>query len=247
MVPLKTEEELKKIRQAGQILKEITCSLKKRIKPGIKTRELDEIAERLFAEKRVISAFKGYKGYPANICVSVNEEIVHGIPSDYIVCEGDIVGLDLGLNLDGFYADMAITVPVGRIDKSSKKLIDVTQKALSLGIKKARVGNYLSDISWAIQEFVERNGFSVVRDFVGHGIGKSLHEEPEVPNFGKPGFGPVLKEGMVLAIEPMINLGTYETKVLDNGWTVVTKDGKCSAHFEHTVAITKRGPWILTN
>ena len=221
--------------------------LKKFIRAGISTIEIDRLAEKLIREENVISAFKDYNGFPANICTSVNEEVVHGIPGQKMLKDGDIISLDAGINYKGYISDVAITLPVGRIDPKVKKLIEVTRNALSQGIKQARVNNHLSDISYAIQTYVEKQGFSVVRQFVGHGIGYSLHEDPQIPNFGLPHQGEVLKKGMVFAIEPMVNMGTWECKILDNGWTAVTKDGLPSAHFEHTVAITEEGPKILTN
>lgn len=246
MIPLKSEKDLEMMRVAGKILSRIMQRLQEFIRAGISTAEIDRVAEELTRKENVQSAFKGYKGFPANICISINEEIVHGIPQDRSIKEGDIVSLDLGINYRGYFADTAVTLPVGRIDSGKKKLIAVTRKALSEGIKQARIDNYLSDISYAIQSYVEKNGFSVVRQFVGHGIGLSLHEEPEIPNFGVSHQGPVLKSGMVLAIEPMVNMGTWESMILDNGWTAVTKDGLPSAHFEHTVAVTEGGPEILT-
>ena len=221
--------------------------LKKFIRAGISTIEIDRLAEKLIREENVISAFKDYNGFPANICISVNEEVVHGIPGQKMLKDGDIISLDAGINYKGYISDVAITLPVGRIDPKVKKLIEVTRNALSQGIKQARVNNHLSDISYAIQTYVEKQGFSVVRQFVGHGIGYNLHEDPQIPNFGLPHQGEVLKKGMVFAIEPMVNMGTWECKILDNGWTAVTKDGLPSAHFEHTVAITEEGPKILTN
>lgn len=221
--------------------------LKKFIRAGISTIEIDRLAEKLIREENVISAFKDYNGFPANICTSVNEEVVHGIPGQKMLKDGDIISLDAGINYKGYISDVAITLPVGRIDPKAQKLIEVTRNALAQGIKQARVNNHLSDISYAIQTYVESQGFSVVRQFVGHGIGYSLHEDPQIPNFGLPHQGEVLKKGMVFAIEPMVNMGTWECKILDNGWTAVTKDGLPSAHFEHTVAITEEGPKILTN
>ncbi len=221
--------------------------LKKFIRAGISTIEIDRLAEKLIREENVISAFKDYNGFPANICTSVNEEVVHGIPGQKMLKDGDIISLDAGINYKGYISDVAITLPVGRIDPKAEKLIEVTRNALAQGIKQARVNNHLSDISYAIQTYVESQGFSVVRQFVGHGIGYSLHEDPQIPNFGLPHQGEVLKKGMVFAIEPMVNMGTWECKILDNGWTAVTRDGLPSAHFEHTVAITEEGPKILTN
>lgn len=214
--------------------------------PGMTTLDIDLLSAELIRKAKAQAAFKGYKGFPGTACVSVNEEIVHGIPGERVILEGDIVSLDLGVNYEGFFSDMAVTLPVGKVDTGKLKLIDVTRQSLALGIKQAQVGNYLTDISHSIQSFVEAQGFSVVRQFVGHGIGAALHEEPEIPNFGQPGLGPLLKSGMVLAIEPMINIGTWECLVMPNGWTAVTKDGAASAHFEHTVAVTDKGPVILT-
>ena len=220
--------------------------LKAFIREGITTEELDRLAEEYIKRHGGIPAFKGYRGYPRSLCVSVNEEVVHGIPGKRKLKEGDIVSLDLGVLMDGYYGDAAITVPVGKVSELARKLIKVTEEALYRGIEMARPGNRLSDISHAIQTHVEKAGFSVVREFVGHGIGKQLHEEPQVPNFGPPNRGPRLEPGMVLAIEPMVNTGTWEVRILPNGWTVVTADGGLSAHFEHTVAITDNGPEILT-
>ncbi len=220
--------------------------LKAFIREGITTEELDRLAEEYIKRHGGIPAFKGYRGYPRSLCVSVNEEVVHGIPGKRRLKEGDIVSLDLGVLMDGYYGDAAITVPVGKVSELARKLIKVTEEALYRGIEMARPGNRLSDISHAIQTHVEKAGFSVVREFVGHGIGKQLHEEPQVPNFGPPNRGPRLEPGMVLAIEPMVNTGTWEVRILPNGWTVVTADGGLSAHFEHTVAITDNGPEILS-
>jgi len=235
------------IRQSGKILAKIMQKLREFIRAGISTQEIDRLAEELVRKENAIPAFKGYKGFPANICTSINEEIVHGIPGERRLENGDIISLDLGINYKGYFSDAAITLAVGRVEPRIKKLIEVTKTALSEGIKQARTENHLSDISYAIQSYVEKNGFSVVREFVGHGIGLKLHEEPEIPNFGRPQQGPILKEGMVFAIEPMVNMGSWESKILDNGWTAVTKDGLASSHFEHTVAITENGPAILTN
>ncbi len=218
------------------------------IRPGITTAEIDRLAEDLILKESAQPAFKGYRGFPASLCISINEEIVHGIPQQERRLQGgDIVSIDLGIKYEGYFSDAAITVGVGKINADKKKLIEVAKKALSEGIGQARVNNNLSDISYRIQSCVEKNGFAVVRQFVGHGIGYKLHEEPEIPNFGRPHQGPALKSGMVLAIEPMVNMGTWESEILDNGWTAVTKDRLPSAHFEHTVAITDKGPQILTN
>jgi len=247
MIPIKSEEDLRMIKKSGKILSKIMRKLQKFIRIGVSTIEIDQLAEKLIKDEFVVSAFKGYNGFPANICTSVNEEVVHGIPGQKRLKEGDIISLDVGINYKGYFSDAAITLPVGRIDPKLQKLIEVTRGALSEGIQQARVTNHISDISYTIQTCVEKHGFSVVREFVGHGIGYSLHEDPQIPNFGLPHQGEVLKEGMVFAIEPMVNMGTGECKILDNGWTAVTKDGFPSAHFEHTVAITEDGPEILTN
>ncbi len=247
MIPLKSKQDIEMLRKSGKILAKVMQKLQEFLKAGIKTSEIDRLAQELLYREGAIAAFKGYKGFPANICTSVNEEVVHGIPGERKIKEGDVVSLDLGVNYKGYFSDAAITAPIGKVDSKVKKLIDVTRKALSEGIKQARLNNHLSDISYAIQTYVERHSFSVVRQFVGHGIGYSLHEEPEIPNFGRPHHGPLLKSGMVLAIETMVNMGGWECKILDNGWTAVTKDGLASAHFEHTLAITERGPEILTN
>jgi len=246
MIPLKSEAELQILREAGSILARIMQRLRENIKAGIRTQDLERLTEELIEKEKVFPAFLGYKGFPANICVSVNDEVVHGIPDQRIINEGDIVSLDLGIKHKGFYADMAFTAGVGRVKPEAKKLMEVTKDSLEAGIKQIKLSNRVSDISCAVQKYVENHGFSVVRQFVGHGIGASLHEEPEIPNFGLPGKGEQLKQGMVFAVEPMVNIGTWECKVLDNGWTAVTADGQLSAHFEHTVAVTKSGPEILT-
>jgi len=220
--------------------------LQEYVKPGISTAEIDSLAEDLIRQAGCRSAFKGYKGYPATLCVSINDQIVHGIPGKRKLCEGDIASIDLGVNYQGYFSDAAYTVAVGSIDARLAGLIASTEAALARGIKCAVAGNHLFDISHAIQEYAEANGYSVVRQFVGHGIGRNLHEEPEIPNFGRPHEGPLLEEGMVLAIEPMVNLGGWEAVIGANGWTASTADGLPSAHFEHTVAITAKGPEILT-
>lgn len=246
MIPLKSEKDLGTLKVSGAICGRVLKKLGELVRPGIITREIDAFAEELINKEGAIPAFKGYRGFPASVCISVNEEIVHGIPSKRRLISGDIVSLDLGVNLEGYFTDAAITVAVGIVSAQKSKLIKVARQSLNIGIKKAYPGNHLSDISHSIQEYVEKNGFSVVRQFVGHGIGRSLHEEPEIPNFGRPHQGPVLKSGMVLAIEPMVNTGTWESEILENDWTAVTKDRLPSAHFEHTVAITETGPQILT-
>ena len=225
------------MRKANAIVAEVFDRLKSEVTPEITTRELDQIAEAYIRSRGAVPAFKGYRGFPGTLCVSINEEIVHGIPGQRKLKEGDIVSIDVGVNLNGYFGDAAITLPVGEVDEEAKRLLDVTEKALALGIDKAKIGNRLFDISFAIQHWVETHGFSVVRDFVGHGIGKSLHEEPQIPNFGSPHQGPRLEKGMVFALEPMVNEGTYEVRILSDAWTVVTADGKRSAHFEHTIAI----------
>jgi len=246
MIILKSFEEVKKIKKSGRIVAETLEELKKHVKSGVPTREIDKIAEECILSKGGTPAFKGYRGFPATICVSVNNEVVHGIPSGRRLEEGDIVSIDLGVIFEGYYGDAAVTLPVGNISKKAKRLLEITERALYMAIDKAVIGNRVSDISWTIQDYIERAGYSVVRDYVGHGIGRSLHEDPPVPNFGEPGKGPRLKRGMVLAIEPMVNMGGSELVVEENGWTAVTKDGSLSAHFEHTVAITDNGPEILT-
>lgn len=245
-IRIKTQSELTVLREAGKILAEIVAALPCSLKSGITTKEVDIRTEGLIRGKGVIPAFKGYRGFPACVCISVNDEVVHGIPGARILKEGDIVSIDVGIVHKGYYSDTAFTVGIGRIGSELEALVDVTRRSLYKGIAQARVNNHLSDISHAVQAFVESHRFSVVRDFVGHGIGKELHEDPEIPNFGPPHQGPVLQEGMVFAIEPMVNLGGWQTKVLSDGWTVVTCDGRPSAHFEHTVAITAHGPEILT-
>jgi methionyl aminopeptidase len=246
MIVLKSHYEIEQVRKTCQIVASTLEALKKVIEPGITCRDLNELAEKLIMQEGAIPAFKGYRGFPSALCTSVNEEIVHGIPDGRKLKEGDIISLDLGAKLNGFFGDCAVTLPVGKIGEEAEKLLQVTETSLYLGIKQAVVDNRLFDISYAIQSWVEENGFSVVRDFVGHGIGRELHEEPQVPNFGIPHQGPRLKEGMILALEPMVNAGIFKVKILDDGWTAVTADGSLSAHFEHTIAITSNGPEILS-
>lgn len=246
MIVLKTKDEIEAMRRAGRLVAQAHRLLAERVAPGVRTRELDDLVARLFERNGAVSSFKGYQGYPANICVSVNEQVVHGIPGDRTLEEGDIVSIDVGAIVDGFHGDSAWTYPVGNIDDEAKRLLEAGEASLYAGLECARVGNRLSDISHAVQMRAESAGFSVVRDFVGHGIGRSMHEPPQVPNFGPPGRGPRLRAGMTLAIEPMINLGTPEVKILSDQWTAVTVDGELSVHFEHTVAITDDGPEILT-
>ncbi|RJO64221.1 MAG: type I methionyl aminopeptidase [Candidatus Omnitrophota bacterium] len=247
MIPLKSEKDLEMMRCTGQKLARIIKKLREYIEPSITTLEIDRVADNLIRQENAESAFLGYKGFPAHICTSVNEEVVHGIPSERRLKDCDIVSVDVGINYQGYFADAAITIGIGKVSPSVKKLIEVTKEALMAGVRQARVNNHLYDISHAIQQHVENNGFSVVREFVGHGIGRSLHEEPEIPNFGRPHEGVMLMHGMVLAIEPMVNTGSWECQILDNGWTAVTKDRLFSAHFEHTVAIGDSGPEILTH
>lgn len=246
MIAQRSRAEIEIIRSAGNIAANTLKLLSKAAKPGITTLELNNLAEENVIKSGGVCAFKGYKNYPSAICASINEEIVHGIPSERMLKNGDILSLDVGVQFNGYCADAAVTVAVGQIDARVQALLSATQKALALGIKQAKCGKFLSDISYAIQSYVESLGFSVVRQFVGHGIGKKLHEEPEIPNFGRPGRGPQLKSGMILAIEPMVNMGTWEAIVFENGWTAATADSKPSAHFEHTIALTDTGPVILT-
>ena len=247
MIHLKTPKEIEILRRANQIIAETREVLIPMMKAGATTWDLDKVADETFRSKGAKSAFKGYKGFPASICVSINNEIVHGIPSKKrVLKEGDIVGLDMGTIYQGYYGDSAVTVAVGSASEAALKLMKITQESLHLGIEEARPGARLYDIGAAVQEHAENAGFSVVRDFVGHGIGQQLHEEPQVPNYGQRGRGMVLQAGMVLAIEPMINEGSPDVKMKEDGWTAVTKDGKLSAHFEHSIAITEKGPVILS-
>ncbi|QUH19898.1 type I methionyl aminopeptidase [Alkaliphilus sp. B6464] len=246
MIYIKSRKEIELMREAGKIVAEAHELVREAIKPGITTKELDAIAEKHILKKGAIPAFKGYGGFPASICASVNHEVVHGVPGLKTLEDGDIISIDIGALYKGYYGDSAKTHAIGKISQRAQELIEVTRQSFYEGIKFAKLGYRLSDISYAIQAHVEDRGFSVVRNYVGHGIGTSMHEEPQIPNYGPPGKGPRLKEGMVLAIEPMINIGTYEVKVLSDGWTVVTLDGEYSAHYEHTVAITDGEPEILT-
>ncbi len=246
MIILKSKEEIDRIRESNRIVAEVLRKLEEIIAPGITTKDIDGMAEEMAKKYKARPAFKGYRGYPASVCTSLNSEVVHGIPSSRELQEGDIISLDFGIYFKGYYGDAAITVPVGDVPDRGKKLIRITEESLYKGIDETRPGNRLGDISAAVQEHVEAAGFSVVRDFVGHGIGKGLHEDPQIPNYGTRGRGIVLREGMVFAIEPMVNEGTFDVAVTGDGWTVVTKDGKLSAHFEHTVAICDNGPEILS-
>ncbi|KJS22761.1 MAG: methionine aminopeptidase [Clostridiaceae bacterium BRH_c20a] len=246
MIIMKSGRELSYMRDAGRIVAETHQELKKTVAPGISTQELDQVAEDYITQKGAVPAFKGYHGFPATICASINDEVVHGIPGLRALKTGDIISIDIGAVINGYYGDAAVTLPVGVISKGAAHLLEVTEKCLYKGIEQVKVDNRLTDISHAIQSYVEQNGYSVVRDFVGHGIGTKMHEEPQLPNFGMPGRGPRLKPGMCLAIEPMVNMGTYEVETLLDNWTVVTKDKQLSAHFEHSVAVTEKGPLILT-
>ncbi|UCD87923.1 MAG: type I methionyl aminopeptidase [Desulfobacterales bacterium] len=246
MVILKSPSEIERIRQSNIMVAEILEILRQKVKPGADTLTLDKISEELTLARNAKPAFKGYRGYPFSLCASVNQQVVHGFPSKRPLEEGDILSMDFGISYQGYYGDAAITVPVGKVSSVAQRLMETTKDALLSGIEQAAPGKRLSDISHAIQSRAEEAGFSVVRKFVGHGIGKALHEDPQVPNYGKPGMGIRLKPGMVIAIEPMVNAGGYEVKTLEDGWTTVTEDGSLSAHFEHTVAITEEGPVILS-
>lgn len=246
MVILKQPDEIDKARASNRIVAEALSVLREKVKPGVTTRELDKIAEGIAEKRGAKPAFKGYRGYPYSLCTSVNEEVVHGMPSNRVLVEGDIIGLDFGVSYQGLYGDAAITLPVGRVSEQAARLMQVTRQSLYSAIDQACDGNRLGDISAAVQETAEAAGYSIVRDFVGHGIGKSMHEDPQIPNFGKKGRGIELKKGMILAIEPMVNAGKYKVRILSDGWTVITEDGSLSAHFEHSVAITDNGPEILS-
>ncbi|MBS1232819.1 MAG: map [Nitrospirae bacterium] len=246
MIILKSPEEVEKMTQSCLVVAKALDYLKDMVTPGVSTSELEQFADAYIRSNNAVPAFKGYRGYPASICTSINNEVIHGIPSDRVLEEGDIVGIDLGVYKDGFYGDAASTFAVGKITPDAEKLLQITEESLYLGIEYARKNNRVSDISHAIQKHIESNGFSVVRAFVGHGIGRDLHEDPQVPNFGLPGRGPRLRSGITLAIEPMVNAGRHEVVVLDDGWTAVTMDGTLSAHFEHTILVTEDQPKILT-
>jgi len=247
MVILKSALEIEKLRKSNLIVADILQALEDAIIPGVNTLHLNNLAERLAQEQNAAPAFKGYRGYPYALCASVNEGVVHGFPSERALTEGDIVSLDFGVLFEGYYGDAAVTLGVGDVSQKARQLMRVTEEALYLGIDKAVPGGRLSDISHAIQSHVEQDGFSVVRKFVGHGIGSNLHEEPQIPNFGKPGAGLRLKPGMTLAIEPMVNEKDHDVEILEDGWTAVTKDRRLSAHFEHSIAITERGAVILSS
>ncbi len=246
MVYTRSREEIERIRAAAQIVAMTLREVGKAVRPGVTTAELDELAESFIRDHGARPAFKGYRGFPASICPSVNDEVVHGLPGPRELREGDLLGVDVGVELQGFYGDAALTFPVGVVSDEAVKLLKITRESLMQGIAQARAGNRVGDISHAVQSFVERNGFSVVKALVGHGIGREMHEEPAVPNFGPPGRGPRLMTGLVLAIEPMVNVGGHEVVTRSDGWTVATKDGSLSAHFEHTVAVGADGPEILS-
>jgi len=246
MIVSKSDVELDLMREAGRIVALTHKELQQAVRPGITTKELDQLADDFIRKQGALPSFKGYHGYPASICASVNEVVVHGIPNEVPLKEGDIVSIDIGANIHGYHGDSAWTWGVGQISETAQKLLDVTEQSLYKGIEQARAGNRLSDIGHAVQTYVEDNGFSVVREYVGHGIGQQMHEDPSIPNYGQPGRGPLLREGYTLAIEPMVNVGTHKTRSLEDKWTVVTADSSLAAHFEHTVAVTVNGPEILT-
>ncbi|MFV0389520.1 MAG: type I methionyl aminopeptidase [Pyrinomonadaceae bacterium] len=246
MIISKTQKDLDKMRAVGELIATVRESLRVMVEPGISTLELDNTAEKMIREAGAYPTFLGYHGYPFSICASVNEAIVHGFPSEYILQEGDIFSMDMGATLDGFVGDTATTVPVGRISDEAAQLIRVTEESLDLAIEQCRPGRRLGDIGWAVQQHAEKYGYGIVRNYTGHGIGRNMHESPQIPNYGRPGTREKIRAGYVFALEPMLNLGTEDTVTLDDGWTVVTKDGKISAHAEHTVAITEDGPEILT-
>ena len=246
MIICKSPAEIEKLRRSGRMAREILEEVRGRVRPGVTTLDLERYVEKRLAQLGARPAFKGYRGYPCCLCTSVNDEIIHGIPSGRRLEEGDVLSLDMGVILDGYYGDSALTAPVGEISEPLRKLLRVTEESLGLAIEKVKLKHHLGDVSATVQQYVEKNGFNVVREFVGHGIGRELHEEPQVPNYGRAGHGPVLKEGMVLAIEPMVTSGSNELRVLGDNWTAVTLDGGYSAHFEHMVAVTRNGPDVLT-
>jgi len=246
VITFKSATELEAMRQSSRIVATVLGELEPLIRPGMRTRDLDLYAEKRTRELGAVPAFKGYRGYPASVCISVNEEVIHGIPSGRILQEGDIVSLDFGVLFEGFYSDSALTAPVGRVADEALRLIAAAERSFYKGFEQMKEGNRLSDISAAIQQAVETEGFSVIRQFVGHGIGRALHEEPQVPNYGAPGRGPKIRPGMTLAIEPMIAAGGYEVEILEDGWTAITRDRRLAAHYEHTVAMTENGPEILS-
>jgi len=246
MIIGKSKRELEKMRAAGRLVGQVREHLRALVKPGITTMDLDREAEKMIRDAGALPTFKGYNGFPYSICASVNEQIVHGFPSQYVLKDGDIFSIDCGVTLEGFVGDTATTVPVGKVDDEKMRLIRITEECLERAIQQCRAGNHLGDIGWAVQQHAEANGYSVVRDYVGHGIGRRMHEDPQIPNYGRPGLGPKIKAGYVFAVEPMVNLGSHHTKVLADDWTVVSVDGQPSAHVEHTMAINEEGPEVLT-
>ena len=246
MIIGKSQKEIEKMRASGRLVGQVLQALRQMVGPGVTTLEVDTAADKMIRDAGAYPTFKGYNGFPFSICASVNEQIVHGFPSSYELREGDIFSIDVGATLDGFVGDTATTIPVGMASEDRLKLIRVTEECLELAIEQCRAGKHLGDIGWAVQSHAEEHGYSVVRDYVGHGIGRRMHEDPQIPNYGKPGKGPKIKKGYVFAVEPMVNLGSYHTKTLKDGWTVVTVDGLPSAHAEHTIAITEDGPEVLT-
>jgi methionyl aminopeptidase len=247
VIVCRSKAELERMREAGRLVGDVLTTLAARVAPGVSTADLDALAEKKILAAGAMPAFKGYHGYPASICASINDEVIHGIPSGRrILKDGDIISIDVGVSLNGYFGDSALTLPVGQVSEEAALLLRVTEESLYRAIERVRPGGRVSDIGHAVQQYVEAHGFAVVREFVGHGIGQKMHEEPQVPNYGDPGRGPRLTEGMVLAIEPMVNAGKAAVKVLGDGWTAVTRDGSLSAHFEHTVAVTAAEPWILT-
>src|SRR5713101_3722872 len=246
MIIGKSQREIEKMRAAGQRVGEVLLERRNMVEAGMTTLEVNDAAERMIRDAGAYPPFKGYNGFPFSICASVNEQVVHGFPSTYELQEGDIFSIDVGVTLDGFVGDTATTIPVGNASENRLKLIRVTEECLELAIEQCRAGKHLGDIGWAVQSHAEEHGYSVVRDYVGHGIGRQMHEDPQIPNYGKPGKGPKIKKGYVFAVEPMVNMGSYYTKTLKDGWTVVTVDGLPSAHAEHTIAVTEDGPEVLT-
>lgn len=246
MIIGKSQKEIEKMRASGQLVGRVLRELKRMVEPGITTLEVNEAADKMIRDGGAYPTFKGYNGFPFSICASVNEQVVHGFPSKYELKEGDIFSIDVGATLEGFVGDTATTVPVGRVTDDLIELIRVTEECLQLAIEQCRAGNHVGDIGFTVQSHAEEHGYSIVRDYVGHGIGRRMHEDPQIPNYGKPGKGPKIKKGYVFAVEPMINIGSHHTKTLPDGWTVVTVDGRPSAHVEHTIAVTEAGPEVLT-
>ncbi len=246
MIIGKSQKEIEKMRASGQLVGRVLQALREMVEPGITTLEINDAADQMIRDGGAYPTFKGYNGFPFSICASVNEQVVHGFPSNYELQEGDIFSIDVGVTLEGFVGDTATTVPVGQVTEDRSRLIRITEECLDLAIEQCRIGNHVGDIGWAVQTHAEAHGYSIVRDYVGHGIGRQMHEDPQIPNYGKPGKGPKIRRGYVFAVEPMINIGSQHTKTLKDGWTVVTLDGQPSAHVEHTIAITEAGPEVLT-